>query len=279
MKNNQQLFRELVHAFAAMGVDSPEAEARMVFEKIFGRDFKLLVLENFQVSDDDERKITEIIERRAKHEPIQYILGVAPFYNFDLLVNSSVLIPRPETEILVEYLINNIPRNGTLLDIGCGSGTIGVTVAFERSDVQVSALDISCDALEVAKLNAERHNIKNIRFTQSNLFENVTGKFDFIAANLPYIPENEYLECAPEVLNYEPQLALTAENEGLELIYKTAEAAPNFLNPSGEIIFENGHNQAEKIMAFLASLKSFSQISAISDYNNYLRFTRAKLSD
>ena len=277
MKNNQQLFNELIRSFAELGVDSPQAEARMVFEAIFERDFKYLSLENFQVSEAVTDKISQIIERRKKHEPIQYILGKAPFYNYELIVNENVLIPRAETEIMVEYIIKNIPENGTLLDIGCGSGTIGVTCAYERSDIQVTAVDISPEALKIAKLNAENYQLKNINFFESNLFSNVDSKFDFIAANLPYIPYNEYLECPSEVINFEPEIALTTENDGLKLIYQTAEQCSNYLNNNGVIIFENGYNQAAKIVEFLEKLNNFSEIFTIKDYNDYHRFTVAKL--
>ncbi len=277
MKNNQQLFNELIRSFAELGVDSPQAEARMVFEAIFERDFKYLSLDNFQVSEAVTDKISQIIERRKKHEPIQYILGKAPFYNYELIVNENVLIPRAETEIMVEYIIKNIPENGTLLDIGCGSGTIGVTCAYERSDIQVTAIDISPEALKIAKLNAENYQLKNINFFESNLFSNVDSKFDFIAANLPYIPYNEYLECPSEVINFEPEIALTTENDGLKLIYQTAEQCSNYLNDNGVIIFENGYNQAAKIVEFLEKLNNFSEIFTIKDYNDYHRFTVAKL--
>ena len=277
MKNNQQLFNELIRSFAELGVDSPQAEARMVFEAIFERDFKYLSLKNFQVSEAVTDKISQIIERRKKHEPIQYILGKASFYNYELIVNENVLIPRAETEIMVEYIIKNIPEKGTLLDIGCGSGTIGVTCAYERSDIQVTAVDISPEALKIAKLNAENYQLKNIKFFESNLFSNVDSKFDFIAANLPYIPYSEYLECPSEVINFEPEIALTTENNGLKLIYQTAEQCSNYLNNNGVIIFENGYNQAAKIVEFLEKLNNFSEIFTIKDYNDYHRFTVAKL--
>ncbi len=275
MKNSQQFFGEIVKNLSLIGVDSPEAEARMIFEKIFENDFKILVLESFPISFEIEKKVSEILSRRREHEPIQYILGVAPFYNFELFVDKNVLIPRPETEILVEYLIKNVPRNGKMLDIGCGSGTIGVTLAYERQDLSVTCVDISCEALAVAKKNAEKYNLKNITFRQSNLFSAILEKFDFIAANLPYIPENEYLECAEEVRRFEPKLALTADNGGLDLIFQTAQQCGDFLNKNGQIIFENGYNQAEKIVEFLQKTDNFQQISTIKDYNNYQRFTLA----
>ena len=277
MKNNQQLFTEIIGKLAEFGITSPEAEARMIFEKVFKRDFRDLLLDKFVVSDEDIAEIEAILARRSTCEPIQYILGVAPFYNYELNVDKHVLIPRPETEILVEYLIKNIPQNGKLLDIGCGSGTIGVTVAYERPDVEVIAVDISLEALRVAESNRDKYQLTNVRFCQSNLFEHVEGKFDFIAANLPYIPEIEYLECAKEVRDYEPKLALVADDDGLKLIFQTADKAAEFLQPNGQIIFENGYNQAEKIVNYLQKSGDFSEISILNDYNNYQRFTLAKL--
>lgn len=271
MKNS---YNEIKKHLEEMHVDSPDAETRLILEHLCGEGFRTLISNNKELSEVEQKKIADILNRRSLGEPIQYILGVASFYNFDLEVNSNVLIPRPETEILVEWVIKKLPQNGKLLDIGIGSGTIGVTVAYERRDVEVLGVDVSFDALETARDNAKRYDLCNIKFKTSNLFSSVEQgmKFNVIAANLPYIPEYEYLNCAREVREFEPKLALVADNEGMELIYQVAKKAVEFLENTGSIIFELGHDQAFKLINYLEPLKLYNKIEILKDYNDFNRF-------
>ena len=144
------LFQYFTSEFSAVGVDSPEAEAKLVIESLYQNDaFK-------DVEKIDLKKFYEVLERRRKREPIQYILGKAFFFNSEFIVSPAVLIPRPETEIMVEKLIEILPENGVMADIGCGSGCIGISVALERPDVEVYSFEISSEALKIARLNAEK---------------------------------------------------------------------------------------------------------------------------
>jgi len=196
----------------------------------------------------------EIARRRVAGEPLQYLLGTAPFRNLMLKVDRRVLIPRPETELLAQWLIDNAPPNGSVLDIGCGSGAIAIAVATERRDLNVTAVDISADALQLAQENAGANNAENIRFIQSDLFSGVgNGKFDLIGANLPYVTEEEYLTLPGEVRDFEPKLALTAPDDGLQLILKTIDALAEHLNPHGGAIFELSPEQASPTAAALES--------------------------
>jgi release factor glutamine methyltransferase len=198
--------------------------------------------------------------RRAGGEPLQYILGTAPFRNLMLKVDSRVLIPRPETETLVQWLIERVPLGGKVLDIGCGSGAISISLADERPDLQVFAVDISNEALELAKENAELCGVK-VNFRHSDLFSALDGeKFDFIAANLPYVTEEEYAELDFEVKNFEPKLALTADDDGLELILKTIEQLPCFLNSGGGAIFELSPHQAQRCCIALENIGLHSAV-------------------
>lgn len=176
------------------------------------------------------------LKRRLQHEPLAYILGFKEFYGRNFKVNSSVLVPRPETEEIIEQLKNNLTNNNeTLLDVGTGSGILAVTIAkeFQNKNIKVYASDISKDALAVAKDNAMLHNA-NISFIKSNLLENIEqnilNEVTILVANLPYVNKNWINQKKPNELHYEPQIALYSEKEGLELIEKllnTTNKIPN----------------------------------------------------
>lgn len=176
------------------------------------------------------------LKRRLQHEPLAYILGFKEFYGRNFKVNSSVLVPRPETEEIIEQLKNNlINNNETLLDVGTGSGILAVTIAkeFQNKNIKAYASDISKDALVVAKDNATLHNA-NISFIKSNLLENIEqnilNEVTILVANLPYVNKNWINQKKPNELHYEPQIALYSEKEGLELIEKllnTTDKIPN----------------------------------------------------
>ena len=191
--------------------------------------------------------------RRAAGEPLQYILGTAPFRNLMLKVDPRVLITRPETENLVQWLIDRVPDSGKVLDLGCGSGAIAIALADERRDLTVTAADISTGALALAKENARSCGVE-VEFIHSDLFSALGERqFDFIAANLPYVTEEEYLELDSEVRDHEPKLALTAADEGLELILKTISALPCHLPIGGGAIFELSPHQAARAADALQS--------------------------
>ena len=176
------------------------------------------------------------LKRRLQHEPLAYILGFKEFYGRNFEVNSSVLVPRPETEEIIEQLKNNLANdNETLLDVGTGSGILAVTIAkeFQNKNIKAYASDISKDALVVAKNNAILHNA-NISFIKSNLLENIEqnilNEVTILVANLPYVNRNWINQKEPNELHYEPQIALYSEKEGLELIEKllnTTNKIPN----------------------------------------------------
>ncbi len=193
------------------------------------------------------------VKRRLAGEPLQYILGNAQFRYLTLDVDKRVLIPRPETELLVDYVLKKLPPNGRLLDLGCGSGAIALSAAYERKDISVTAVDLSMDALLLAKKNAEKNHLSGrVDFIHSDLFSAVESqKFDVIAANLPYVTEEEYPLLDAEVRDYEPRMALVAPDNGLEIILRAAEQLPEYLNERGAVIFELSPPQAETVRAAL----------------------------
>lgn len=265
------LFQYIVNQFAALKVDSPDAEAKLVIEYFYGND----LLKN--VKDADLNKFHEILARRKKREPIQYIIGKAFFYNSEFTVTPAVLIPRPETEIMVEKLIEILPPDGVMADIGCGSGCIGISVALERPDVQVYAFDVSPDALQIARLNAHNLNVSNIRFIQSDLLLNCPAdlKFDAVGANLPYVPFDDYYTAQSEVREYEPQLALTADDNGLEIILRCVSQLPPFMKNNGHVFFEIDPSQDVRLSDFMTQ-NNWHNVKIIKDYTGRSRFVKAE---
>lgn len=263
------LLQYITSEFAAIKVDSPEAEARLVIEYLYDNDAFI------QVADADLSKFQEVLERRKKREPIQYILGRAFFFNSEFIVTPAVLIPRPETEIMVEKLIDFLPRNGIMADIGCGSGCIGISVALERPDVQIYAFDISADALDVARLNAERLKVSNIYFIGSDLLENCPSdiKFDAVGANLPYVPYEDYITAQLEVRQYEPEIALTAPDAGLEIIIRCVTELSYFMKKSGAAFFEIDPSQDVRLQKLLLD-NNWRESEIIKDYTSRSRFVK-----
>ncbi len=219
-------------------------------------------------------KIEDIISKRISRYPLQYILSESWFYGRCFYVNESVMIPTPETELLCKAAIgfcetNKIQRP-RILDIGTGSGVISVTLACELIDTEITAVDISEAALEVAERNAKTlAPDKKINFLKSDLFENLnkTKKFDLILSNPPYITEEEYETVPPEV-KADPKIAITSGSDGLDIIRVILKKAPDYLAENGRIMFEIGHKQSEKISQLVESDSCYSSISILKDLND-----------
>lgn len=197
---------------------------------------------------NDKDYFEEAIQRLIDGEPIQYIVGNTNFYGYDFLVNKNVLIPRFETEELVDYLIKYIKKyfdkDISILDLGTGSGCIAITLAKELSNCEIDAVDISMDALEVAKSN-NKLNKADVNFIYSDMFTNVNKKYDVIVSNPPYISYDEKI--MDLVKNNEPSLALYAKNNGLYFYELIMKEAPKYLNQNSVLAFEIGYTQGEKI--------------------------------
>ena len=200
-----------------------------------------------------------LIERRARREPVAYIRGVQEFWSRDFLVTPDVLIPRPETELIVEELLTFLPLELPSLprrvaDIGTGSGCLAITAAAERSFIQAVATDISEGALRVAHANAARLGVSDrIVFRESAYLSGADGTFDFILANPPYVTESEYQNLAPEVREYEPALALVSGENGLRDISQIVDLAGSRLTPGGILLMEIGHEHADAVADLVES--------------------------
>lgn len=216
--------------------------------------------------DDASARWTTLLQRRQAGEPVAYLLGEKEFGGLRLRVDARVLVPRPDTEVLVDWALDALPPPGgsdtpRLLDLGTGSGAIALTVASRRPDAQVTATDASADALAVAQANAQRLALP-VRFAQGAWLAAVPGeRFDVIASNPPYIAEGDAHLAA---LKHEPITALTAGPDGLDDIRQIVEQAPAALPPGGWLLLEHGHDQAVAVRALLAAA-GFEQVSSRND--------------
>ncbi len=192
-----------------------------------------------------------LYERRLNHEPLQYILGETEFMGMRLLVSPSVLIPRPETEILVEQVLAILGdgRTRTILDVGCGAGTIGIPIAARFPAIRVVSFDCDSAALEVARRNAELHRVTNMEFVRGSILEDgVDGApFDMVLSNPPYVPREEWTSLQEEVRSFEPRTALTDEGDGLSFYRRIGTLLPVLLSKNGTIAVEVGHDQAGEV--------------------------------
>jgi release factor glutamine methyltransferase len=200
-----------------------------------------------------------LVRRRGNREPLQYILGESDFYNVSLRIDSRALIPRPETEELVEWIANTWKDRSPIciLDLGTGSGAIGIALAKAFPKSEVMAVDIDPDVLELAQENALGSQIANISFIRSDWFENVRGCFDLIIANPPYLSSEEWESAEPEVRNYEPRRALYAEQEGIADLLQILRAAKKFLKPSASLVMEMGIQHGDLLKAEALKLGFF----------------------
>jgi release factor glutamine methyltransferase len=197
------------------------------------------------------------IDRRTQREPIAYITGVQEFWNRDFAVSPAVLIPRPETELIIEEALSLV--FATVADIGTGSGCLAVTLAAEFPRAQVVATDISAAALTVARANAERHGVANrIEFRETRYLDGVTGPFDLIVSNPPYVTDGEFEGLAPEVRDAEPRSALTAGADGLNDIREVLQQAAVRLTPGGTLLMEIGYNQANAVTELVSANPSLT---------------------
>lgn len=274
----RELRQQLAGMFLAAGVETPAVDAERLIAETAGFPRAELFLRGEEpVPEPLAEAVLRLAERRTAREPLQYLTGRAAFMDLELEVNGDVLIPRPETELLVEWAVHHLPENGSLLDLGTGSGAIALSVAAMRPDVAVTGVDLSPAALRVAERNRRRCRLERVRLLESDLFSAVAGeKFDLVAANLPYVTEEEYPTLSPEVREFEPRLALVAGDGGMALIARAVRDLAGFLTPEGRAIFELSPPQAPRLVRLLAETGAFAGIEVIQDYTRRDRFVAAR---
>lgn len=220
-----------------------------------------------------ENELKIINDKINEGYPLQYAIGKWNFYGLDLLVDKRALIPRYETEILVDLIINDNSNNKKILDIGTGSGAISLALSKNLKDTKIIGVDISKNAIDLANENKIKLNINNVEFKESDIFSNIDEKFDIIVSNPPYINKEDF-EKLDNKLYYEPQNALYGGEDGLYFYKKIIKNAKNFLNKNGKIYLEIGYNQKDSISNLLEEY-GYKQIKSYKDFNDFDRIIKA----
>jgi release factor glutamine methyltransferase len=243
---------------AGISVDEADLGARLLAEHVLGWDAtKFFTAANGPAPDDFQAAYLRLVERRAQREPLAYIINRQAFWDLVFEVSPDVLIPRPETELIVEAALELYPSSAGVLriaDICTGSGCLAVALARERSAARVTATDISGAALDVARRNAERHGVADrIEFVRGDLVDPVVDPVDLIVCNPPYVASRDRTGLQPEVRDHEPEVALFGGNDGLQIITRLVDRAPARLRAGGYLIFEFGFGQDENIETLIGN--------------------------
>ena len=225
---------------------------------------------NSKISKKNFSKLKEWINQRLKNKPLQYITGKTEFYGHQIFVSPDVLIPRPETERLVDIAIDTIKNlsKPKILEVGTGSGCISIALGSAKKDANILSLDVSDSALEIAKINTKKNNISNIKFLKLDFLESIPkGQYDLIISNPPYISKNEMKEIMLDVKEFEPKIALTDNNDGLEFYRRFSNKAKKMINEKGSLILEVGIGSHPIRVREIFHSSGFNKIDLISDYN------------
>ncbi len=273
MKTVLEVLRATTEYFTRHEVENPRLNAEHLVAHVLGKKRIELYMEfDRPLGERELAPLREFIRKRATGTPLQHLLGTVEFHGRIFATDARALIPRPETELLMEVILKEpLPASPRVLDVGTGSGVIALTLAAELPQADVSAVDISPDALALARENAERLGLtERVRFSQSDLLGSVEGAFDLIVANLPYIPAGEIAGLAREV-QHDPVLALDGGPVGSEIVAKLIDQARAHLKPGGRLALEIGHDQAHALAAELERQK-YRDIRPVADYQGILRF-------
>jgi len=281
-----QALQQATNIFNSNNIEDAQLEARILLGYLLKLSTAALYTEIKQnLNGEQEKNFRLLIERRLHREPTAYILNQKEFYGLDFYVDNRVLIPRPETELLVEEALKfvhsraNYPtsRGKRLLaaDIGTGCGNIAICLALEIANIEIFAVDLSSAALEVARLNCERHKVnEKITLLRGNLLEPLTTTVDLIAANLPYIKSSELDTLDPEIVLFEPRIALNGGKEGLKWISQLLTQAKEKMQPGGCLIIEIGNEQEYSVVNLINQHLPNATVELVSDSNNIKRVVK-----
>jgi release factor glutamine methyltransferase len=286
-----ELLQATTAYFGKKGVEQPRLSIEHLLADTLGKKRIELYLEfDRKLSEQELEPLREKVRRRAEGEPLQHLLGHWDFFGRTFKTDRRALIPRSETELLVETVLKEFAMCGEpacheqatarrmgnrLVDVGTGSGILAITLALERPDLQVSAVDLSEDALALARENAERLGVSDrIAFRCTDLLDQMVGPFDWIVANLPYIPTEELNTLQREV-KFDPRSALDGGKDGLTIIKRLIESVPGKIVSNGLIALELGYGQSEKVSEFMAD-QNYRDISIRKDYQGVERLLIAR---
>ena len=261
---------------------SARLDARLLLEHVLGVDHSWLVAYGDEMlTAVQETQYRHLLERAARHEPIPYLVGRAPFFHLDFVVTPAVLIPRPETEQLVELAADWARERPFchIVDVGTGSGCIPVTLVRHLPQAVIEATDISAAALEIAQQNAQQHAPDRIQFHQGHLLDPIIQPVDLLIANLPYVTDDEWTMLDDGVKWYEPAAALKGGADGLDLIRQLLQQAVTQLNPGAAIFLEIGWRQGTAVHNLAQSVFPAAQIELVPDFAGHDRIVVIKLDD
>ncbi len=262
--------------FRARGIENPRLDAELLVAHALGIDRTRVIIDSARPLEAAElAKLRELVKRRRSHEPVAYLRGMREFYGLPFRVDRRVLIPRPDTEALVDVALarsSHVSLSMRLLDLCTGSGCVAITIARQRPTARVLATDISADALAVARENALRLGAYNVAFLKSDLFAAIPkdSRFDVITANPPYIATSEIETLSPDIRDFEPREALDGGPDGLDIIRRIVAEAPAFLDRDGVLAMEIGAGEAEATRA-LFEQHGYRDIRIDRDYGKIER--------
>jgi release factor glutamine methyltransferase len=269
----EEAIRNVRYQLGVMGVDEVEIEAELMVREAIGSKSRAYLYAHMdeELPVEAAQKLDEFIARRLNNEPLAYIVGHREFFNVDLKVTPATLIPRPETETLVETAIELVNQRQArylqVAEIGTGSGAIAIALAVVFPELNVVATDVSEEALAVARQNATRNGVADsIDFLQGDLFEPLqTARLDLIIANLPYVTSADLARLEPEIRDWEPHGALDGGEDGLDVIRRLLTEVPPHLNPGGVVALEFGVDQADALMEFAKGVFPDAKIEVRND--------------
>lgn len=258
-------------------IDSPRINAELLLAHIIGcKRLDLYLAFDRPLTEPELNIYRGLIKRRASYEPLQYIIGTVEFYGLVFKVTSSVLIPRPETELLVENIIKELSDKEQLniLEIGCGSGNITISLAYHLKQAQIITTDISDAALNLAKENSQKLGVaERISFIRHNILTDDLlrfSMFDLVVSNPPYVSLQSYSSLQKEIMDFEPRLAVTDESDGLTFYRIISEKVSGNIKKGGKLFFEISHGQCDDVKSIMTK-NNFSKIEVIKDYQNIER--------
>ncbi|CAN5162489.1 peptide chain release factor N(5)-glutamine methyltransferase [soil metagenome] len=279
MPNISETLKNAAKVLRQNGVAEPRRQANSLLAFALQKDKIFLIAHpEYELSTEEETRFQDFLQRRANREPFQYITGKQEFYGLDFEVTKDVLIPRPETELIVENAVELLSENARFCEIGIGSGCISVSILHEVETASAIGLDVSEKALQIAEKNAKRHRVsERLQLKISNIFANLENeKFDLIVSNPPYIPSKDIKKLQAEVRDFEPLSALTDGKDGFSIIKKIIDDVPDFLKPHGFLLMEIGFNQAVEVKKMFSS-KIWQSVEVLPDLQNIPRVVKANL--